>query len=304
MEKKLTIVVFGNQGQVGYELVNVLDELAIGEVHSFDINEVDFTQESSIITTLENLKPNIIINAVAYTAVDKAESDKKLAYQVNARGPQIIAQYAKENDALFIHYSTDFVFNGDHDKPYLESDQVNPISVYGSTKYAGEKLVLDTGCKSIILRTSWVYGLRGANFVLTMMRLSRELEELKVVDDQVGSPVWCGYIAQTTGKILQSLIADSEDLSEIADDKLGLFNLTASTYTSWYGFAKAILEADPNKSEHKCKSLLPIPSSEYPTPAKRPKWSVLDNSRLQQSYGFDIPSWEDQFYGMWQQGKN
>jgi len=300
MGNKPEIVVFGKTGQVGHELLCALEEIA--NVHSFDIDEVDFTKESSIMAALHKVKPDIIINAVAYTAVDKAEQDLNLAHQVNARGPKVIAEYAKQSDTLFIHYSTDFVFDGKNDTPYLETDKPNPVSVYGSTKLEGEELVLNSGCKCIILRTSWVYGLRGANFVLTMLRLSHQLEQLKVVDDQIGSPVWCGYIAQTTAKIIENLLQDSPDLSQIDDNKLGLFNITASTYTSWYGFAQTILDSDPDKEKQTCHSLLPIPSSEYPTPAIRPNWSVLDNSKLQNTFSLEIPSWEEQFQQMWQKG--
>jgi len=294
---KPEIVILGKNGQVGHELVNALSDIAT--IHSFDIDVVDFTKEKTITATLKQIKPDIIINAVAYTAVDKAEHDKELAHQVNARGPEVIAEFARKYNTLFIHYSTDFVFDGNNDKPYLETDTPNPVSVYGSTKLAGEELVLNSDCKSIVLRTSWVYGLRGANFVLTMLRLAHELEQLKVVDDQLGSPVWCGHIAKTTAKIIENLLKDSPDLSEIDQNKLGLFHITASTYTSWYDFAKAILEHDPDKAKQTCHTLLPIPSSEYPTPAERPKWSVLDNSKLQKTFGLEIPSWEDQFKQMW-----
>jgi len=299
-EGKPEIVVFGKNGQVGHELLNALSNIAI--VHSFDMDVVDFTKEKTITATLKQIKPDIIINAVAYTAVDKAEQEQDLAHQVNARGPQVIAEFAEKYNTLFIHYSTDFVFDGQSDKPYLESDIPNPLSVYGSTKLAGEELVLNSGCKSIVLRTSWVYGLRGANFVLTMLRLAHKLEQMKVVDDQLGSPVWCGYIAQTTAKIIENLLHDSPDLSHIDENKLGLFHITASTYTSWYGFAQAILEKDPNKKQQICHELSPIPSSEYPTPAERPKWSVLDNSKLQSTFNLDIPSWEEQFEQMWKKG--
>lgn len=299
MGNKPEIVVFGKNGQVGHELLNALSDIA--QVHSFDMDVVDFTKEKTISATLKQIKPDIIINAVAYTAVDKAEQDEELAYQVNARGAQVIAEFAEKYNTLFIHYSTDFVFDGNSDKPYLESDTPNPLSVYGKTKLAGEELVLNSGCKAIILRTSWVYGLRGANFLLTMLRLAHELEQLKVVDDQLGSPVWCGHIAQTTADIIKNLLADSADLSEIAPNKLGLFHLTASTYTSWYDFAKNILQHDPNKEKQTCHSLSPIPSSEYPTPAERPKWSVLDNSKLQNTFGLSIPSWQEQFEQMWKE---
>jgi len=265
----------------------------LGVVTALGSQDADFSSPDSVVQVLEKYKPDIIVNAVAHTAVDKAESESELAYLVNSETPGRIANYAKTSNSLLIHYSTDFVFDGNHNKAYLETDTTNPLGVYGASKLAGEKLIQQSECKHLIFRTSWVYGNRGHNFLLTMLRLAHNLEQMKVVEDQIGSPVWCGYIAQTTALVLEQLI-NNYRLSHIPDSLYGLYNLTASNYTSWYGFAKKILELDPNKLQQKCKLINAIPTSEYPTPAQRPKWSVLDNSKLTNTFCLTIPTWEEQ----------
>lgn len=290
--KKPLILVFGKNGQVGYELSMCLQ--FIGQVLSLDSYQADFRQPLKIRQILQQYKPDIVINAVAYTAVDKAESEAKLAICINAQTPAEIARYCQENSALMVHYSTDFVFDGTLDRAYNENDKTNPLGVYGCSKLAGDEAILDSNANALIFRTSWVYGMRGKNFLLTMLRLAHQREELKVVDDQQGSPVWCRHIAQTSGFVLQQLLAEYKNLKSIDPEKLGLFNLTAANYTSWAGFANKLLSFDKQKSEQKCSTTTPITTEQYPTPAARPKWSVLDNSRLATTYKLDIPSWEEQ----------
>ncbi|MFK5894715.1 MAG: dTDP-4-dehydrorhamnose reductase [Pseudomonadota bacterium] len=288
---KPSIVIFGKNGQVGYELNQRMQSL--GKVTALDSKQADFSSPDSVVQVLETHKPDIIINAAAHTAVDKAETESDLSYLINSETPGKIAAYAKRNNSLLIHYSTDFVFDGKQDTAYLESDITNPLGVYGASKLQGDINIQQSGCQYLIFRTSWVYGLRGKNFLLTMLRLAHDREQMKVVNDQIGSPVWCGFIARATSSIVEQII-NSNNLAEIPQSIQGLYNLTAKNYTSWYGFAKKILQLDPDKENQKCKSLLPIPASEYPTPAQRPNWSVLDNSKLINTFSVDVPDWESQ----------
>ena len=281
-----SIVIFGKNGQVGYELNQRLSSLY--KVIALTSKEADFSKPDAVAKILEQLKPDIIINAAAHTAVDKAETERDLAYLVNSETPAIIANYCKQHHSLLIHYSTDFVFDGQNDKAYLETDNTNPLGVYGASKLQGEEKIQQSGCQHLIFRTSWVYGLRGHNFLLTMLRLAHEREQMKVVNDQLGSPVWCGHIAATTVKVLEHILLASNSSHapsknsgnlDVLPSMQGVYNLTANGHTSWYGFASKILQLDPSKKSQKCNLLLPIPTSEYPTPAARPKWSVLDNSK-------------------------
>jgi len=286
------IVLFGKKGQVGYELSLYLQ--TIGHVIAFDTEDADFTRPESVTQILRRYSPRIIVNAAAYTAVDKAESDEQNAFLVNAETPRILAEYAAAEQAVLIHYSTDFVFDGKLDRPYRESDAASPLGVYGKTKLQGDQAILASGAAAIIFRTSWVYGMRGKNFLLTMLRLAHEREQMKVVDDQLGSPVWCRHIAMTTQMVLQKLIQQFPDLQNIDAQYLGLFNLTAADHTSWYHFARRILELDPEQSSQVCHDFQPISSSAYPTPAARPQWSVLDNQKIADIYGLSMPGWEEQ----------
>ncbi len=290
------IVIFGKNGQVGYELTQCFNNFISkrgGKLITLGSQEADFTSPDSVVKILENLKPDIIINAAAHTAVDKAESESDKAYLINSESPAKIAAYAKQNKALLVHYSTDFVFDGEHKKAYLETDKTHPLGVYGASKLQGEKNIIASGCQYLIFRTSWVYGLRGANFLLTMLRLAHEREEMKVVKDQIGSPTWSGHIAKTTQVVLEQLIS-KYSLTDIPQSVQGIYNLTATDYTSWYDFAAKILQSDPNKASQKCQSLVAIPATEYPTPAKRPKWSVLDNNKIKNQFSVVIPNWEEQ----------
>ncbi|MEJ2143032.1 MAG: dTDP-4-dehydrorhamnose reductase, partial [Gammaproteobacteria bacterium] len=256
-------------------------------------SQLDLEDTRSIKPFLENTSPDLIINAAAYTAVDKAEEEPEKAEVINARAPGLIAEYAAGANIPIIHYSTDYVFDGCSQTPYTETDPVSPQSVYGKTKLQGEELVVNSGADFLILRTSWVYGLHGNNFLLTMLRLFRERDELGIVDDQIGAPTSSNAIAHATAQIIDSLGADIS-LAEHS----GIYHLTATGQTSWYGFASAILKS-VEKDGYQCK-LKPILTEQYPTPAARPAYSVLDNSKLNSTFNIQLPSWEQQLASVMQ----
>lgn len=260
---------------VGWELEHSLAPL--GELRAYDRAGLDLAQPDAIVARVREAKPQLIVNAAAYTAVDRAESEPELAMQVNGTAPGILAEEAKRAGALLVHYSTDYVFDGRKDGPYVEDDAPNPLGVYGRTKLAGERAIQASGCRHLILRTSWVYGLRGKNFLLTMLRLAQERPELRVVDDQFGAPTWCRHIATATAHLAESACA--------ADDG-GLYHMTAAGSTSWCGFAREILAARGIATP-----VVPIATREYPTPARRPANSVLSSARLAARYGLRLPDW-------------
>ena len=280
------ILLIGPNGQVGWELLRCLQPL--GQVIVAGRNcqiDLDLAQVDLIRSVIREIKPNLIINAAAYTAVDKAEVEAQLAYQINGTAPGILAEESlRLKNTILIHYSTDYVFNGQHAQPYTELDPVNPIGVYGASKLAGEQAIQAVGGCYFILRTAWVYGLRGKNFLLTMQRLAQERKELKVVDDQIGSPTWSRLIAEATACLSAQLVSPFiQDIEKI----VGIYHLTCGGQTSWYEFAKMIIE-----SAEKPPRLLPITTAEYPTPAKRPAYSVLANEKLVNTFGIVLPAWD------------
>jgi len=277
------IMLTGKNGQIGWELQRALAPL--GEVVALDRRLLDLADPAQIRERVREIKPGLIVNAAAYTAVDRAEAEPEPAMAVNGIAPGILAEEAKRIGAAMVHYSTDYVFDGAKTTPYTEEDAPNPLNVYGRSKLAGEQAVQAVGVPHLILRTSWVCGMRGKNFLLTILRLARERAELKIVDDQIGTPTWSRAIAEATARIL------SADTLPVTDAS-GIYHLTASGNTTWYGFAKAILALDPNPSEHVCKHIKPIPTSVYPTPARRPAYSVLLNSKLKAAFGVVLPGWE------------
>ena len=282
------ILLIGKEGQVGGELSTLLKPL--GELIAFGERDLDLTQEDRIRERIREVQPHVIVNAAAYTAVDQAEEQPELALAINGTAPAILAEEAKKAGAALVHYSTDYVFDGEKTGPYTEQDTPNPLGVYGRTKLAGDEAIQSTGTPYLIFRTSWVYGLKGKNFLLTIQRLADERDELKIVDDQIGSPTWCRTIAQTTSNVLTQLMPlDSPGNLTRFQQASGLYNLVCSGQTSWYGFAKAILESSPVPRDLK---LIPIPTSEYPTPAGRPKNSVLSTDKLRSSFGITLPDWK------------
>ncbi len=289
MKQPRRILLTGRRGQVGWELARSLSTL--GEVIALDSSQLDLTDGDAIRRLVAQLQPAIIVNPAAHTAVDKAESESDLAYAINATAPGILAEEAEKLGALLVHYSTDYVFNGQPDKPWREDDAKGPLNVYGRSKLAGE-LAIQTQCqRHLIFRTSWVYGLRGANFLLTMRRLMRERPELKIVADQIGAPTWCRSLAEATAQVLAQLVLPQQGSAVFAP--WGVYHMSNAGETSWHGFAELIqtIEA-PSAADRTCQ-LLPIPSSDYPTPAQRPLNSRLSNEKLAQVFGLRLPSWQD-----------
>ena len=278
-----TILLTGKNGQVGWELQRTLAPL--GKVVALDVTELNLSDAGAIRRTVRSVRPDIIVNPAAYTAVDKAESETDLARAVNAEAPRVFAEEANALGAWMVHYSTDYVFDGTKQGAYLETDAPNPQSVYGTTKLAGEEAVRAVGGKHLIFRTSWVYGSRGHNFMLTMLRLARERKELRVVDDQVGAPTWCRSLAEMTAQILAQLHLPGTSEGAVS----GTYHMTSSGSASWHGFAAEILR---HSAIQPLPELLAIPSGEYPTPAKRPKNSVLSNDKLIRTFGLAAGDWQ------------
>lgn len=276
------ILLFGHDGQIGGQLFSRLSEL--GNVTGVSYPQVDFADGDRVRRLVRDAAPDLIVNAAAYTAVDKAESDLDAAVAANTTGPQVLAEEATRLDACLVHYSTDFVFDGAQSVPYTEEDQPRPISVYGRTKWEGDRAVMRLGGKYLIFRVSWIYGLKGKNFLLTMQRLGRERREVRVVNDQVGSPTWCASVAEATTKVLKGIFAQ-DDWRATCEKKSGVYHMTCSGQTSWHGFARAILPPDVD--------VVPIPTEAYPTPACRPAYSVLDCGKLRRTFGIDMPDWRE-----------
>ena len=279
------ILLFGKIGQVGWELRRTLAPMS--HLVCVDYPEVDFTRPDAIRTLIRETAPDIVINAAAYTAVDKAETETALAQKINGEAPGVMAEEAKKLGALLVHYSTDYVFDGTKTTPYVETDATNPLSAYGRTKLTGDQAIQAAGGAHLIFRLCWVYGARGNNFLLTMQRLAREREKLRVVRDQVGCPTWSRMIAGTTALVLRQA-----DTAEKASALSGIYHLCASGQTSWHGFASAIVDLMP-AAEKKCREIEAITAAEYPTPAKRPSYSVMSTAKLERVFGLRLPDWSD-----------
>jgi dTDP-4-dehydrorhamnose reductase len=281
------ILLIGANGQVGWELRRTL--AGLGEVIAASIEGsygpiVDLLDKGLLKRLIDESRPDAVVNAAAYTAVDKAETELDMARRINADAVGELGALLAARGTPIVHYSPDFVFSGTAHRPYRETDATGPLNVYGETKLAGERALLESGAQALVLRTSWVYGARGANFLLTMLKLFREREELRIVDDQVGSPTWSRMLAEMTALLLYRVFRGDIDLKQVG----GLYHLTGAGQVSWFGFASAILE----RCDLKCR-LIPIPSSDYPAPAKRPGYSVLDNTRFQETFGLYMPDWRE-----------
>ena len=277
----------GKNGQVGWELNHSLSKL--GNVFAMGRNELDLSRPETLGAIIQDIRPDIIINAAAYTAVDKAESEPELAMTVNGISPGVIAQEAKKIGAGIIHYSTDYVFDGKATSPYKEENPTCPLSVYGKSKLAGEEAVTQAGIPHIIIRTSWVYSLRGSNFLLTIQKLAQTRKQIKVVDDQTGAPTWARSIAESTKRILEQSLTRSTKTQKLIPSS-GIFNMSCSGETNWFGFANKILEFS---GLSKNIELVPISTTEYTTPAVRPKYSQLSNKKLKQVFNQEMPQWQD-----------
>ena len=285
----MNILLFGKSGQVGWELQRSLAMLGNITMLDFDSTEHcgDFSNPTGIADAVRALRPNVIVNAAAHTAVDKAESEPEVARLLNATTPGVLAQEAARLGALMVHYSTDYVFDGSGSRPWRETDVPDPLNVYGRTKLEGEERIAQSGARHLILRTSWVYSARGGNFAKTMLRLAQERERLTVIDDQWGAPTGADLLADVTAHAIRHLLQRPEDG--------GLYHCVAAGETNWYFYAKEVLSLAVQVQPAivlKATEVVPVPTSAFPTPAQRPHNSRLDTSRLQTTFGFTLPHWQ------------
>ncbi|VAW53884.1 dTDP-4-dehydrorhamnose reductase [hydrothermal vent metagenome] len=285
----MKILLFGKRGQVGWELNRSLQ--ALGEVTALDKDDVDFLDPESLRQIVRNVSPDIICNAVAYTAVDKAEEEEELAMKINGISPGILAEEALGLDALLVHYSTDYIFDGVKTTPYLETDEPNPVNAYGRTKRAGELAIQSSGCDYLILRTSWVYASRANNFMLTMLKLAQKKEELRVVSDQIGAPTSARLIADTTISCVEQAAREKHNGAFSS----GLYHMTASGLTSWYGFTEEIIKMADKRliTPLAIKNIIAIPTSEYPASVIRPMNSQLILKKLENTFNLRMPDWKN-----------
>lgn len=284
----MKILLFGKSGQLGWEFQRVLPIL--GEVIAPDREELDISDLDAIQKTIQDVKPNLIINASAYTDVDLAEKETERAMKINARAPGIMAEMSRKLGGVFIHYSTDYVFDGRKNAPYTETDPVNPLNMYGKSKLMGEENIKQAGEAYLILRTSWVYSLRGNSFVNKVLKWSRQNKNLKVVSDQISSPTWARTLAEVTGFIHAE---HKKDLYNAIGKRRGIYHLTGGGFTSRYEWAKQILANDPQRSEQIVQAIEPASSEEFPTPAVRPLFSALDCTLFAEKFGLRLPDWRD-----------
>ena len=323
MSTTMRILLTGKKGQVGSELVRLLP--SIGDLTAVGRDDLHLANPDDIRRVIRQARPNLIINAAAYTAVDQAEKEESLARAVNAEAPAVIAEEAKKTGAFLVHYSTDYVFDGTKGSPYTEDDATNPLGAYGCTKLAGEEAIRASGVPHLILRTAWVYATAGKNFLLTILRLASSREELRVVNDQFGAPTWARAIAEATARLVGGPRASACEAVQTADwipgvqrprdaDRLaflaehaGTYHLTAAGATTWHEFAVAIVEgarkirpdtpwltAATGGRQLAVKRIIPIGTKDYPTPARRPAYSVLSNARFTQTFGFSLSDWRSQ----------
>ena len=273
----MKILVTGARGQLGCELTAAL--ASVGDVVALDRNALDLADADAVVRIVRALRPALIFNAAAYTAVDRAEQERDVAMAINATVPGILGEEAKRLDAALVHYSTDYVFDGTQSRPYREDDAPNPLNAYGESKLAGERAIAAAGAHAVVLRTSWVYSLRGANFLLTMRRLAAERDEVRVVADQIGVPNWARTLARATASIAR------HGLPYLVE-RAGLYHISARGPATWYDFARAIVgeQAQPR--------IVPITSAQYPTPARRPAYGVLDTARFERTFGVSLPHWQ------------
>jgi len=283
MSQAQKILILGAGGQVGTELQRSF--AGAGDVTAFGRETADLSKPEELRSLIRQFHPDVILNAAAYTAVDRAESEPELALTVNGEAPCVLAEEAANLNALLVHYSTDYVFDGSKRSPWEEADETNPLNVYGRTKLAGERAIQEVGGRYLIFRTSWVYGPHGRNFLLTMLRLGRERDQLKIVDDQFGAPTSSAAIADATRAAVERAKAGGANHS-------GVYHMTCGGEATWFGFAKEIFAEQERRTESKSPQIIPIPSREYPVPAMRPANSVLSNQKLQSSFGIALPDWQ------------
>jgi len=278
MTRRPTILLTGADGQLGVELARLLR--AHGDVVAARRATLDLADPDAIVAAVRGAKPALIVNAAAYTAVDLAEKESALAHAVNARAPGILAEEARRSGAVLIHFSTDYVFDGTRTTAYPEDAAANPLNVYGASKLAGERAIAGAGAYALTFRTSWVYGLSGKNFLLTIRRLAAERDEISIVADQIGVPNWSRTLAEATARIVAAGVAS-------LPERTGLYHLSSTGQASWYELALAIVGAAERPR------VIPIPTSGYPTPARRPAYGVLATRKFEETFGFALPHWRD-----------
>lgn len=282
-----TILVTGKNGQLGWELQRALSSM--GSVVALDRRQMDLMSPDSIRTAFRDIKPGVIVNAAAYTAVDRAESEPELAMAINGIAPGVLAAEAKRIGAALIHYSTDYVFDGARSAPYTEEDPPNPLGAYGKSKLAGETAIAATDVPHLILRTGWLYSARRGSFVLTILRLATKQTELRIVADQTGAPTWAASVADTTAQIVQRH-------GNSIGDFTGIYHLTAGGETSWYEFAQTIIrELHDRDSVRSPVHVVPISLTEYGAPAPRPRYCVLSNAKMKSVFGIELADWRMDF---------
>lgn len=284
------VLLIGAGGQVGSELARALAPL--GDVRALDRAGLDLRDAAAVRATVSAHAPRVIVNAAAYTRVDDAESKPGLADEINARGPELLARAARQAGALLVHYSTDYVFDGRGSRPYRESDPAFPETVYGRSKLRGDEAVLQSGADAYVFRVGWVYGTRGRNFLLTVQRLLAGNDDLRIVADQHGAPTWSRVVAEATAKAVWQWTTARRTGAESAPT--GVYHMAPPDHTTWYGFAEAISDLTPPASGRKRARIIPIATTDYPTAARRPAWSVLDSTRLRDTFGLALPPWREQ----------
>jgi len=285
----MKILLLGKNGQVGWELQRSLAPLGELVALGHDSKDLcgDLSDPEGLAKTVRSVEPDVIVNAAAHTAVDKAESEPELARTVNALAPGVLAQEAARANAWLVHYSTDYVFDGSGKKPWLESDATAPLNVYGSTKLEGEQLIQRSGCRHLILRTSWVYGARGGNFAKTMLKLARERDSLSVIDDQIGAPTGADLLADITAHAIRA--------AQLRPELSGLYHLVAAGETSWHGYASFVIDFARRAGiplKVTSDAIKAVPSSAFPTPAKRPHNSRMDTTKLRHTFDLHLPDWQ------------
>ncbi len=282
----LRILLIGKKGQLGWELHRALSTL--GELTAVDIPEIDLERPNTTVKLIRELRPQVIVNATAYTAVDKAETERERVSQINAVAPGVLAEEARRLNAIFIHYSTDYVFDGKKGSPYVEEDVPNPLNVYGASKLEGERLVQQVGGEWLIFRTSWVYSLRQGGFVNKVLEWARRQEALRMVTDQIGNPTWCRALAEITAQVLARG-------TDYACERTGLYHLAGDGYASRLEWARLILELDPKREEQIVKELVPAVTAEFPTPAERPLFSALECTLFEKVFDLALRPWQEAF---------
>lgn len=290
-QRGASILLLGKNGQLGWELQRTLPHL--GNVYAFDYPEIDLARPDTLAPILQEIRPDILVNATAYTAVDEAESKPDLAMAINAHAPALLAESAARIGAILLHYSTDYVFDGLKGAPYLETDPVNPLNVYGQSKWLGEQAVLQAGGAALVLRTSWVYSLRRDSFVTKVLTWARRHPQLKVVSDQIGNPTWARALAETSALLLAIASAQKDERAgDYVQARRGVYHLAGSGIASRLEWAQAILKNDPHPEEQIARQALPALSNDFPTPAQRPLFSALDCSKFEKTFGLRLPPWQ------------